>query len=144
MIEGSFADGFDWCIEKIKASVFNRLAAELEIHKALEFLKMKEFKKAVKLLKAFEKKDSELLSTAATNLAFLYFLVWESRELICWVLLTSSLHRSRTMSKLKRMLTGPSRPTSTTPTVRILPSPAAAVPDLRGCHLQLWSTRATA
>eukprot|EP00730_Choanoeca_flexa_P000004 TRINITY_DN10001_c0_g1_i2.p1 TRINITY_DN10001_c0_g1~~TRINITY_DN10001_c0_g1_i2.p1 ORF type:complete len:846 (+),score=200.15 TRINITY_DN10001_c0_g1_i2:326-2539(+) len=74
VIDGSFADGFDWCIEKVKTSIFSRLAAELEIHKALEFLKMKEFKKAIKLLRAFEKKDSELLSTAATNLAFLYFL----------------------------------------------------------------------
>ncbi|EDQ86081.1 uncharacterized protein MONBRDRAFT_11191 [Monosiga brevicollis MX1] len=74
LIESDFADGFDWCIEKIKASAFNPLASELEIHKALSYLKVKEFKKAVKLLKGFEKKESHMLSTAATNLAFLYAL----------------------------------------------------------------------
>ena len=83
VIEGSFSDGFDWCIEKIKASVFNPLAGELEIHKALTYLKMREFSKAIKLLKGFEKKESSMLSTAATNLAFLYFLVREARSCCC-------------------------------------------------------------
>jgi hypothetical protein len=75
VVEGSFAEGFDWCIEKLKASPFHALASELEIHKALTYLKMKEFRKAIKLLKAFEKKENSMLSTAATNLSFLYFLV---------------------------------------------------------------------
>eukprot|EP00049_Salpingoeca_infusionum_P015355 m.298032 g.298032 ORF g.298032 m.298032 type:complete len:836 (-) comp15859_c3_seq1:96-2603(-) len=79
VIESSLAEGYDWCIDNVKQSLFNSLSPELEITKALEFLKMKEFKAAATVLKSFEKKDSSMLSTAATNLSFLYYLEGETR-----------------------------------------------------------------
>lgn len=39
------------------------------------FLKQKETVHAIETLKAFEKKDTKVQSTAATNLSFIYFLV---------------------------------------------------------------------
>lgn len=44
------------------------LAAELEITKAVTFLKMKEFSKAVKALEAFEKSDSRMCGTVLNTL----------------------------------------------------------------------------
>jgi hypothetical protein len=38
-------------------------------------LRAKDFSKAADILKTFEKKESGLLSTAASNLSFLFFLV---------------------------------------------------------------------
>ncbi|XP_015769439.1 PREDICTED: intraflagellar transport protein 88 homolog [Acropora digitifera] len=73
-IENTFATGFDWCIECVKSSPYLELANELEITKAITYLKEKDLAKAIETLKGFEKKDSKVQSTAATNLSFLYFL----------------------------------------------------------------------
>ncbi|KAK2570829.1 Intraflagellar transport protein 88-like protein [Acropora cervicornis] len=73
-IENTFAAGFDWCIECVKSSPYLELANELEITKAITYLKEKDLAKAIETLKGFEKKDSKVQSTAATNLSFLYFL----------------------------------------------------------------------
>lgn len=74
MLELSFAEGYDWCIDQVRRSRYGELAAELEITKAVTYLKMKDFKKAVATLKNFENTESKMQSTAGTNLAFLYFL----------------------------------------------------------------------
>eukprot|EP00055_Hartaetosiga_balthica_P008287 m.30306 g.30306 ORF g.30306 m.30306 type:complete len:844 (-) comp6222_c0_seq1:228-2759(-) len=74
VIDNSFAEGYDWCIERVKSSSFVYLAAELEITKAIAYLKMKNIKAATKILKGFEKRETNMLSTAATNLSFLYIL----------------------------------------------------------------------
>ncbi|TRY89780.1 hypothetical protein DNTS_000017 [Danionella cerebrum] len=73
-IESSFAEGFDWCVEMVKGSQYVELANDLEINKAITYLRQKDFKQAVETLKMFEKKDSRVKSAAATNLSFLYFL----------------------------------------------------------------------
>lgn len=73
-IESSFAVGFDWCVEMVKNSQYVELANDLEINKAIEYLRQKNFNKAVETLKTFEKKDSRVKSAAATNLSCLYFL----------------------------------------------------------------------
>ncbi|KAK3741791.1 hypothetical protein QZH41_001560 [Actinostola sp. cb2023] len=73
-IENNFAAGFDWCIECVKVSPYMELANELEITKAITYLKQKDLNKAVECLKGFEKKDSKVQSTAATDLSFLYYL----------------------------------------------------------------------
>jgi len=74
-IDTSFDAGYNWCIDLVRQSQrFTHLAAELEITKAVTYLKMKEFKKAIEVLKTFEKTDSKMKSVAATNLSFLYFL----------------------------------------------------------------------
>ncbi|KAJ3102294.1 Intraflagellar transport protein 88 [Phlyctochytrium planicorne] len=73
-IESTFSSGFDWVTEMIKASPHAEIASELEIAKAIQYLKTKDFKRAIETLKSFEKKDRKLVGTAATNLSFLYFL----------------------------------------------------------------------
>uniref|UniRef100_A0A8C5E5X1 Intraflagellar transport 88 homolog n=1 Tax=Gouania willdenowi TaxID=441366 RepID=A0A8C5E5X1_GOUWI len=73
-IETSFATGFDWCVEMVKSSQYVELANDLEINKAITFLRQKDINQAVKTLKTFEKKDTRVKSTAATNLSFIYFL----------------------------------------------------------------------
>ncbi|KAE8299755.1 Intraflagellar transport protein 88-like protein [Larimichthys crocea] len=73
-IENSFATGFDWCVDMVKSSQYVELANDLEINKAITYLRQKDFNQAVETLKTFEKKDSRVKSAAATNLSFLYFL----------------------------------------------------------------------
>ncbi|XP_056283557.1 intraflagellar transport protein 88 homolog [Pseudoliparis swirei] len=73
-IETSFVTGFDWCVDMVKSSQYVELANDLEINKAITYLRQKDFNQAVETLKTFEKKDSRVKSAAATNLSFLYFL----------------------------------------------------------------------
>uniref|UniRef100_A0A3Q3XBH9 Uncharacterized protein n=1 Tax=Mola mola TaxID=94237 RepID=A0A3Q3XBH9_MOLML len=73
-IETSFVTGFDWCVDMVKSSQYVELANDLEINKAITYLRQKDFNQAVETLKTFEKKDSRVKSIAATNLSFLYFL----------------------------------------------------------------------
>ncbi|XP_066115089.1 intraflagellar transport protein 88 homolog isoform X1 [Saccopteryx bilineata] len=74
VIETSFAVGYDWCVEDVKASQYVELANDLEINKAVTYLRQKDLNQAVETLKMFEKKDSRVKSAAATNLSFLYYL----------------------------------------------------------------------
>ncbi|XP_048258387.1 intraflagellar transport protein 88 homolog isoform X3 [Haliotis rufescens] len=80
-IEATFSIGYDWCIEQVKNSQYIDLSHDLEIDKAIMFLKQKDFQQAIETLKSFEKKDSKVASTAATNLSFLYFLHKEETDL---------------------------------------------------------------
>uniref|UniRef100_A0A8C4UPL6 Intraflagellar transport protein 88 homolog n=1 Tax=Falco tinnunculus TaxID=100819 RepID=A0A8C4UPL6_FALTI len=76
-IETSFAVGYDWCVEVVKASHYVELANDLEINKATTYLRQQDFNQALETLKMFEKKDSRVKSAAATNLSFLYYLEHE-------------------------------------------------------------------
>jgi len=73
-IDSNFAAGYDWCTAQVRSSPYAHLGAELDITKAISYLKIKEFKSAIKAFKRFEKEDSKMQSAAATNLSFLYFL----------------------------------------------------------------------
>ncbi|KAL7063131.1 hypothetical protein AAHC03_01776 [Spirometra sp. Aus1] len=73
-IEPNFNLGYTWCIEQTKTSTYNDLANDLEIDKALMYLKQRDFHQAIETLKSFENKDTRIACTAATNLSFLYFL----------------------------------------------------------------------
>lgn len=70
---GDWAAGYDWTIEQLRIDHAS-VASELQISKALQYLKVKNFERAIEELKAFEKKDVHLKARAATNLSFLYFL----------------------------------------------------------------------
>lgn len=65
--------GYNWVIDIVKTA-HKDLASEMEICKAVHFLKEKQFEKAIDMLKSFEKKDFKLKSMAAINLSFLYFI----------------------------------------------------------------------
>ncbi|XP_017786261.1 PREDICTED: intraflagellar transport protein 88 homolog [Nicrophorus vespilloides] len=73
LIEDTFSDGYDWCVETIKSSEYARLAGELEINKAVMFLKQGQLNEAIETLKAFDK-ESTIATSAATNLSFIYYL----------------------------------------------------------------------
>lgn len=75
VIENNFNDGYAWCVDTIKYSGFSKLATELEINKALIFLKLDDVNQAIDALKYFEKKDSGVAVNAAINLSFIYLLV---------------------------------------------------------------------
>ena len=66
--------GLDWIIEQLKNSRFPEIESEMEICKAMAFLKKKHIDKAIQTLKSFEKKDQALMARAASNISFLYFL----------------------------------------------------------------------
>lgn len=55
-------------------SEYKDLAHDLEIQKAIVYLKAKNFGMAIETLKDFERRDLKIASSAATNLSFLYFL----------------------------------------------------------------------
>ncbi|XP_075752571.1 intraflagellar transport protein 88-like protein nompB [Rhipicephalus microplus] len=74
VISTSFSEGYEWCLEQIKSSAYAYIANDLEISKAVAYLRKREFSQAIDTLKAFEKKDTKVASTAATNLSFLYYL----------------------------------------------------------------------
>ena len=69
----NWEEGYDWVIVNLQQRYPN-ISSELEIQKAVTYLKMKRFKEAITMLKAFEKRDRRLMAKAATNLSFLYFL----------------------------------------------------------------------
>ncbi|KAJ3660276.1 hypothetical protein Zmor_004731 [Zophobas morio] len=73
LIENSFSMGYDWCVASIKNSEYARLASDLEINKAVMFLKQNQLSEAIDTLKAFEK-DSVIAINAAVNLSFIYYL----------------------------------------------------------------------
>lgn len=76
----TFSDGYAWCVDEIKTSTFAELASDLEINKAIQYLRQRDLSAATEVLKSFEKKESKVASAAATNLSFLFFLV---RNKIC-------------------------------------------------------------
>ena len=80
VIEDNFSAGYNWCVDTIKMSAHSQLANDLEINKAVMFLRQKNFTDAIETLKSFEKQENKVASTAATNLSFLYFLQGETDQ----------------------------------------------------------------
>lgn len=73
VLDRDWAKGFDWVIEALKHD-HDMIASEMQITKALTYLRRKHFDKAIEVLRSFEKKDQAFKAKAATNLSFLYFL----------------------------------------------------------------------
>jgi intraflagellar transport protein 88 len=69
----SWVAGYDWIISELRID-HGAVASEMQICKALEYLRHKQFGRAIEELKAFEKRDVRLKARAAVNLSFLYFL----------------------------------------------------------------------
>ncbi|EGR28423.1 hypothetical protein IMG5_176090 [Ichthyophthirius multifiliis] len=74
VIEEDIIDGYNWIIETLKTSNFPEVEAEVEISKAMAFLKSKNMEKSIETLKSFERKDKIMMGRVATNISFLYFL----------------------------------------------------------------------
>ena len=69
----SWAAGYDWIISELRID-HGAVASEMQICKALAYLRHKQFGRAIEELKAFEKRDVRLKARAAVDLSFLYFL----------------------------------------------------------------------
>ncbi|KAF5300708.1 hypothetical protein FQA39_LY11070 [Lamprigera yunnana] len=72
LIENGFSEGYDWCVSVIKNSEYGHLAGDLEINKAVMFLKQKQVSEAIDTLKSFGN-ESNIGANAAINLSFIYF-----------------------------------------------------------------------
>jgi len=72
--QADWVAGFDFVISALSDNGHQAVASLMEIEKAMEYMRRRNFSKAIELLKAFEKKDETLKAKAATNLSFLYFL----------------------------------------------------------------------
>uniref|UniRef100_A0A0N4ZCX5 TPR_REGION domain-containing protein n=1 Tax=Parastrongyloides trichosuri TaxID=131310 RepID=A0A0N4ZCX5_PARTI len=70
-IATTFTEGYAWCVEAIKQSVYAPLATELEMNKAVELLKRGEITAATDAFLVFNTKESKVASSAANNLAML-------------------------------------------------------------------------
>lgn len=72
VIEESFNEGYTWCVEIIKNSNYPTLANELELNKAIMYLKQHEIQQAIETLKYYEKKEPAIAANAVINLTFIY------------------------------------------------------------------------
>lgn len=72
VIEDNFNEGYTWCVEIIKSSSYPTLANELELNKAIMYLKQHEVAQAIETLKYYEKKEPAIAANAVINLTFIY------------------------------------------------------------------------
>jgi len=73
-IEEDTLAGYDWIIAMLKTANLQEIESEIEISKAVHYIKYKQIDKAIELFKGFEKKDKIMMARAANNISFLYFL----------------------------------------------------------------------
>jgi len=75
VIEKDMDSGYMSVIEQLKIREYAHLASELEMTRAISFLKQKNFDKAIESFKELEKKEKHnLASSANNNLSFMYLL----------------------------------------------------------------------
>jgi len=68
-----YEDAYDWCIQQVKKSrSFNSLVSQLDVDKAVSFLRSGDFGKVVDSLRTLEKRDIAVHGSASTSLAFLH------------------------------------------------------------------------
>lgn len=73
--EDDIIQGYQWIIDSLQQQQnFPEVESEIDICKALAFMKKKQIDNAIETLKSFEKKDKMLMAKAASNISFLYFL----------------------------------------------------------------------
>lgn len=61
-------------MDAVRGSYHSTLAGDLEVNKALMYLKQRELKNAIDTLKVLQKNnESRLATTAATNLSFIFY-----------------------------------------------------------------------
>lgn len=72
IIEDNSNDGYTWCVEMIKSSNFAVLANELELNKAIMYLKQHDVHQAIETLKYYEKKEPAIAANAIISLTFIY------------------------------------------------------------------------
>ena len=66
-------EAFKYIIESVKKYNMEEILNEIEMAKAMYFLKKREVEKTITILKSFENKNKNLISRVANNISFLYF-----------------------------------------------------------------------
>jgi intraflagellar transport protein 88 len=69
---------FDYIIEAVKKEGAKDILNEIEMAKAMYFLKKRDVEKTIQILKSFENKNKKLISRVANNISFLYFVEGDS------------------------------------------------------------------
>jgi len=73
VIDKDIVAGFDFVGDALRLANQPTLATEMQIGKALFFMRSRQFDKAIETLKSYERKEQTLVAHAATNLSFIYF-----------------------------------------------------------------------
>ena len=73
VVDVDIVAGFEWVVATLRAQRHTELATEMEIAKALYFMRSRQFEQAIETLKSYENKEQQLVAYAATNLSFIYF-----------------------------------------------------------------------
>jgi intraflagellar transport protein 88 len=99
VIEPTVEEGYEWVIEALKNSKYHDVQSEMEISKALVYVKSSKINEAVSLLKAFEKKNRKVMTHAATNLSFIHILEqdYQNAEKYCDLALTYDRYNSKAL-----------------------------------------------
>jgi intraflagellar transport protein 88 len=66
-------EAFKYIIEAVKRNNIEDILNEIEMAKAMYFLKKRDVEKTISILKQFENKNKSLISRVANNISFLYF-----------------------------------------------------------------------
>ncbi len=64
---------FDYIIDAIKKNGVKDILNEIEMAKAMHFLKKRDVEKTIAIMKSFENKNKKLISRVSNNISFLYF-----------------------------------------------------------------------
>jgi intraflagellar transport protein 88 len=64
---------FDYIIDSIKKNGVKDILNEIEMAKAMHFLKKRDVEKTIAIMKSFENKNKKLISRVSNNISFLYF-----------------------------------------------------------------------
>ena len=65
---------FDHIIDQIKKNEVKDILNEIEMAKAMHFLKKRDVEKTISIMKSFENKDKRIISKVSNNISFLYFI----------------------------------------------------------------------
>ncbi|OHS94862.1 TPR Domain containing protein [Tritrichomonas foetus] len=72
--EKDWQQSYEFVLQQLKRSKYPEAAGEFEIAYSLAYLNHQQPDKAIEMLRSIRKKDPSLMTLAATNLSFLYFL----------------------------------------------------------------------
>ncbi len=99
VIEPTVEGGYEWIIDSLKNSTYPDIQSEMEMSKALVFVKSNKINEAIALLKVFERKNKKFMTHAATNLAFLYLLEqnYGAAETYCDIALKYDRYNSKAL-----------------------------------------------
>ncbi|KAM3720930.1 Intraflagellar transport protein [Dirofilaria immitis] len=79
VIASTASEGYKWCVEAIRQSVYASLAMEIEMNKVVVLLKQGDLANATEVLMSFSNKEDKIASAAANNLAVLNLLQGASK-----------------------------------------------------------------